>query len=210
MTHEGQKWSIPDFAFSSDRTLQKLSQFGGVYESLNLLHNDFAGAVLMAGVGPLFPERVFVCSPESNFKQLLPEVTKLVCCEANYEVFEDIPAVKVSSQNQGIEYIPGDMWTVLKRDKQTYDAITFCRIPDLPRQLGEGRIFTIIDKLNPGGIALLSGSRFYDNYDINEIAESIAMQRKIAGVEVQELVDTADGMNTGNGGHFGVVIRMAK
>lgn len=204
-------------ADSLSHTEMYIAQFGHVYENIGLKTTDFRGTVLTAGVGGMFPERFFICSPGSKYRHLYPGVDKLVLCDENY-----YPRFKVLDEeiNHQILYEEGEqeialgrvvslqdsIWRILQFTDLSYDALTFCRIPDLPDQLGYENLLLLVSKLNAGGLALLSGSFKYQGIDLNQIVKTL---NSIKGINatLKQLTDGGDLCNVGYGGHYGVVIR---
>lgn len=201
----------------SNHNLDTIIDFGRVYEDLGLSPHDFSGTILAGGVGGFVPERAFFCSPESKFKQLQSWVNQLVICDENFyhhsTNFREPIVNQILYEGSGQEIndnkivdIIGSFWEVLENIDLFYDAITFCRIPDLPDQLTTNKIALLIHKLNSGGMALLSGSYRYHDANLTDITKLI---NRLSGVRANltQLTDGGDLCNRGVDGHYGIVIR---
>lgn len=193
-----------------------LYAFGTVYSDLDLKPHDFAGDLLLAGVGPVFPERLFFADPQKHYKARSKNVDSiLVCDHANapgdhiypgmtlQSLFEDKRKVKPAAPEV---FMDEGLWDVLAQVDQLYNMITFCRIPNLPGQLGQDGLALITSALKPGGKALLSGS--YENEGTWNLQSQVDrfMLGSGAIARVHELYDVPDAMNTSNGGHYAVIV----
>lgn len=201
------------------QTERMVAEFASVYRDLGLSQNDFAGTVLAAGVEPIFPERAFICSPSSRYKEIHPWVKKLVLCDVDhyerYGILKEPVTIQIPYEEGEQEIADGkvvsiqdSIWEILKIIKLNYDAITFCRVPDLPHQLRGERLQLIADRLKPGGLALLSGSFAYE-YEDMDLAQFVNIANSIPRINatLHKLVSGGDPLNLGHGGHYAVVIR---
>jgi hypothetical protein len=103
-----------------------------------------------------------------------------------------------------IPFIQGSIWEVLELGLK-FNAITFCRIPDLPDQIKEDCIAIITDGLLPGGVALLSSSRRYEERDLINICKE--SRDPNLDITLKRLNSVGDPLDSANEGHFGLVIR---
>lgn len=145
-----------------------IAEFAESVGTLELDINRIKGVVLVAGHGPAFPERVFICSPKSEFTQLDPKVRLLICCDP------DLSTSPASSlENRMITLLEGQspsaekgracfyflmLQRVLRHLKpKSLDAIAFFRIPDMQEQIEHGLLPLVKKIMKQGGIFMGSG-----------------------------------------------------
>lgn len=200
-----------------------LRAFGDTFAALSLKPQDFQGDLLFAGIGPLFPERVFFADPKAKYKKMRKGVNSFIGVEFEFSsvpedyVYPDAERHVLPSYPPDYEadplnittnaaFICGSLWEVLDKVDRQYNAITFCRVPSLPDQIGSDGLELIFRRLKPGGKAILSGPERSLN---NKLSDQAEHARKKFGVQsrVEPLYAVADLFNyMGESGHFALVI----
>jgi hypothetical protein len=216
-----ENWLAPD-SLRYGGTDSMLRAFGDTFAALNLAPSDFQGDLLFAGVGPLFPERVFFADPKSKYKKMRKGVSSFVAVDMDYlsspedYIFPGVDRYslpnyapgegEVLNINSANAFICGSFWGVLEQVERMYDTITFCRVPNLPDQIADDGLALIANRLKPGGKAILSGP---ERCLYNKLSDQAEQARKKLGVSarVENLYAVADLFNyMGESGHAALVL----
>jgi len=174
-TEETFKWGVPELPY--DVTIETFKNFGESVDSVTskLPSEAVTGDILCVRNGQFFPERLFVCSPESEFTALNPHITSLTCCDtasfSNPELWLDEPVSierkSLTPPPNTVRFIPVSLQTIAERGPLTpsFDLVMMFRVhPFFNKQFG--RIVGIVEPiLKPGGIFVGSGS-FADKSEV--------------------------------------------
>jgi len=152
--------------------------FAQTADPLEIDETQISGDWLVVGPGPLFPERLLLCSPETNFRKLRGNISSVTCCErqdsatirfriegAVRYAIRDIPRRELGlitvfdrSLQKSAEYL----------DDKSFNGVLSFRIPDLGYQFPE-LLPEITRVLKADGLYIGSGS-FEDSWDQDPIS----------------------------------------
>lgn len=146
-----------------------LAEFAGTINPLTINSNMIHGNTLVGGCGGGFPERVMLCSPESNFSSLESSINSLTCADCEFftdpSLLLDSPVErkfsedKPSLEQRNITYYLASLQTLLSSiDDSSFDTILFFRIQKLQEQLTTGLYKQLARVIKPQGYLLGSGS----------------------------------------------------
>lgn len=136
---------------------------------LSIRPNMVNGNVLVGGCGGGFPERVMLCSPDSDFSLIEPRVNSLTCADPDFFtdpslVLENPVEKKFSGQKPNLKrgkitYYPASLQTILPAiGRSVFDTVLFFRIQRLQEQLTTGLNDKLQRVIKSGGYLLGSGS----------------------------------------------------
>ena len=165
-----------------------IASFAATAESLDVGSEDIHGDVLIGGHGMAFPERLFVCTQESSFRNLRHEVKSLTCCDFEFNTSPELlidhsAVIKHPSQQprlraESVNYYPHSLQMVIPLiQENTFDTAMFFRIPNLHRQFGSVSLM-IQRVLKSNGLFLGSGS-FEDEESFRKFVEDRFQVRQV-------------------------------
>jgi len=150
-----------------------LYDFVASVAEMPIAQSMISGRVAIVGGGPAIPERIFVTTPESQFKLLRPDITRLITLDD--EVFSRPgpgsfkKKLWVNPYVEDIEGIPPDEpifipypahWLLPQFPPEYFNTILMFRIADFSQQLSEGLLDVFSRSLAPNGHFIGSGSFF--------------------------------------------------
>jgi len=148
-------------------------------ERMEICPDYIFGKVLVIGQASAFPEKTLVCSAETYYRQLRPEVESIFLCDpdpfSSPSTQPDIPCIntitmgEISSCQPSAAYweLTSSYYYLQKTPKDFFDTVMMFRAVDTGYQIvNNGLISTITPHLKKGGYIILSGGRFPE--DISE------------------------------------------
>ena len=140
---------------------------------IGITSEQVRGNVLVIGQAGAFPEKTLVCTTESNYRELRPEVDTVYCCDTFYpsspEFHLDVPCVNTISYRKipkpepnTAYYELSSCYTFLQRTPlDFFDTALMFRSVDTGAQIEElGLVKTIAPHLKRGRHFICSGGRF--------------------------------------------------
>jgi len=133
-----------------------IDQFAATISPLTIRQDMAQGNIFAGGCGGGFPERLMLCSPESDFSLLEPTDPSLVL---DNPVEKKFSGQKPDLKPGKVTYFPASLQTILPSfDQSSFDSVLFFRIQRLQEQLQEGLYKKLHRVIKPGGYLLGSGS----------------------------------------------------
>lgn len=148
-----------------------IREFASTIVRLPIYPEDIKGKILIGGIGQAFPERLFLCTPESFFEQIIVGIDVgielIICCDPDFctnpKNFIENPVVELSPEGRlelvaGVGYYPASLQEVLPSiPPDTFDVLMFFGITDMQEQLRKGLLGDIRRVLKGNGIFIGSG-----------------------------------------------------
>lgn len=202
-------------------------RFVRLFEETSLCFEDVKGVVLVAGTGSHMVERGLVCTSDSEYRKVRPEVKKLLTCEidsmyspeymlkdrmVNGLVEGLLKGAEVGSLGDVVEHYPMSLWELLDYVPDGFlDCLMFCRVPNLPVQLGDDGLRRIWSKLSPGGMGLVTGSLEWGWCSLKQQADELRIaEGEGVKVEFGVLPNLGGLFNVSATGHGYVLQRKAR
>lgn len=150
-----------------------IPQFLEHLEPMDIRPDEIYGRVLVVGQASAFPERSLICTSQSRYKLLRPEITGLYCCDPHYpsspEFKLNIPCINTI----GYEHIPNPSINTAYYELSTTDeflprtpvnffnTVLMFRAKDTGRQIqNQGLVPLVAKHLAIGGHFICSGGFF--------------------------------------------------
>ena len=182
---------------------------------LPISENDIRGDVLVIGPGFLFPEKIFLTTPESDLRKLRPSIKTLSVCEeelvgglgSHFEMPSTVlsPSAKVRLQRQRINFMPsGFLYFAQVIPNERYDLITLFREVDLQGQLENEMLDQIARIIRKNAVFMGSGS--FEN--IERAANIFSGNRSLVVESLTYLPNPSDGYPFDT--HVGFIARKTK
>lgn len=142
--------------------------FAESVDRLAIAPEEVMGRTLTIGAASYFPERLFLCTPESRYKTRRSGVDSIQVMED--DLFSDPQTHLTDRVVTGEVYrspVPGEVafygvsaqWMLTQIPPESYDTALMFRIPDMAEQLADGKLLPrLTDVLAPGAMFLGSGS----------------------------------------------------
>lgn len=143
--------------------------FVATINPLSIKSSMVGGNVLVGGCGGGFPERVMLCSQNSNFSLVEPRVNSLTCADSDFftdpsllldnQVEKKFSGQKPNLKRGKVTYYPASLQTILPAiDRPVFDTVLFFRIQRQQEQLITGLYDKLQSVIKSGGYLLGSGS----------------------------------------------------
>jgi len=122
-----------------------------------------SGKTCVIGHGPAFPERALICTPQSGFQTLRPEIPQVVCIEPEYSCIEvdfehtvaHFPPPK--SKKRVLSYGTMAQEILPRFGDNVFGTVLMFRVLGIDEQLQGGLMDSIMRTLKPGGHFIGSG-----------------------------------------------------
>lgn len=145
-----------------------LSSFAESTKRMEVFRVKVEGRVLVIGHGPVFPERLWLCRPDSEYSDLRSEIQFLVCCDdglytnPKHRLHHDVSWLNgiEGEEETRVCYESMSAQAIIKTGllgERLFDWVMMFRVADIGEQLENGLGRQIVDLLGDGGRMMGSG-----------------------------------------------------